>query len=285
MAIKISKRNKSKPRKTKMLRPTHGNRNDALDYLRALRRRIKEMQKSDKEIADMAESDAGLRATLKFLHEQEKKHTVTFIRFALPIATVFTSRVSKSSRKSIETAVKQSLGAEKVTITDAKRTEKVIEASVKGNVTLITSIPPEHFAKIEKAVRENFAGIKPEGVSLRERIRDIGKANGITDSRAQLIARDQTGKLTAQITRSRYEDLGAKRYIWKTAGGIRVVGTPGGLYPKGSKLHGNHFKRNNRVFYYNNPPSDGNPGEPIQCRCVAQPVFENLKSNKNVQIE
>lgn len=41
----------------------------------------------------------------------------------------------------------------------------------------------------------------------------------------------------------------------------------------GSKLHGNHFDREGKVFRWDNLPADGGPGWPIGCRCYAEPVI------------
>ena len=45
------------------------------------------------------------------------------------------------------------------------------------------------------------------------------------------------------------------------------------MLPK-SKYHGNHWDREGKVYEWNNPPPDGNPGMPINCRCYAEPIFD-----------
>jgi SPP1 gp7 family putative phage head morphogenesis protein len=52
---------------------------------------------------------------------------------------------------------------------------------------------------------------------------------------------------------------GVTEYIWSTT--------------KDNRVRKEHQAREGKTFSYDNPPSDGNPGEPIRCRCVASPVF------------
>ena len=101
-------------------------------------------------------------------------------------------------------------------------------------------------------------------------IEQIRHIYGVSQSRATVIARDQTSKINTALTQARNEEVGISEYIWRTAGDIRVVGTPGGLYPKGNRIHGNHYKRNGQTFRWDSPPEDGHPGFAINCRCVAE---------------
>ncbi len=83
----------------------------------------------------------------------------------------------------------------------------------------------------------------------------------VSQSRAKLIARDQSGKYFGALTRARHESIGVEKYRWTTTGDSRV--------------RGEHQARDGQIFTYKNPPSDGNPGEPIRCRCVATPIFDD----------
>lgn len=91
----------------------------------------------------------------------------------------------------------------------------------------------------------------------------LKKQLGIGDSRARLIARDQTSKLTADLNRIRHEQAGITKYIWRTSVDERVR-------PRHRDLEG-------KVYAYGEPTGaeDGlPPGQPIQCRCVAQAIVE-----------
>jgi len=84
----------------------------------------------------------------------------------------------------------------------------------------------------------------------------------VGESRAQLIARDQLASLNGQLTKARHEAARINKFRWRTSGDERVR-------PAHQDLDG-------RVFRYDDPPSEGMPGTPINCRCVAIPVFDNL---------
>lgn len=115
------------------------------------------------------------------------------------------------------------------------------------------------------------------GTPTKKLAKAIEQFGDVSESRAVLLARDQVGKLVGQITRERHEGLGVTSYIWQTSKDERVVGNPAGLYPTSANArHGNHWEREGKVFKYSDPPEDGNPGEPIQCRCVAIPVIPGL---------
>jgi SPP1 gp7 family putative phage head morphogenesis protein len=129
-----------------------------------------------------------------------------------------------------------------------------------------------------KAIMNDYrgAGFSDGSKSLAGAIRAIA---GATREKASVIARDQTAKLMSDMARARQEDAGITHYVWRTAGDNRVVGRPGGLYPKGSRLHGNHWDRDGKVYRWNQPPEDGHPGKAILCRCVALPIIDPAKLN------
>lgn len=96
---------------------------------------------------------------------------------------------------------------------------------------------------------------------------------GISTRRAELIARDQIGTLSSKLAQAKQQESGGIGYIWRTSQDERVVGDPGGLYPKGNERHGNHYERDGVFFRWDQPPHDGHPGEAINCRCTAEPVW------------
>ena len=79
--------------------------------------------------------------------------------------------------------------------------------------------------------------------------------------------------ITANATQDIAIALDIDRYEWRTMLDERVVGNPAGRYPHGNSDHGNHWERHGKIFRFSNPPSDGNPGEAINCRCVAVPMM------------
>jgi SPP1 gp7 family putative phage head morphogenesis protein len=96
---------------------------------------------------------------------------------------------------------------------------------------------------------------------LTTKIYDImSERTDVTDSRARLIARDQTAKLNGELTQIRQQDLGVESYVWRTVGDERVRDT--------------HEENDGQTFAWSDPPAEtGHPGEDYQCRCWAEPIL------------
>lgn len=186
----------------------------------------------------------------------------------------FIQDTSELNKEKMQKILASSIGVNFLKITDGPNISSLLSAKTDENINLIRSISPKYYSLIKEAVVQNFDGSldKP----LVDRMQEIGN---ITKNRAKLIARDQTGKLNSALTTLRHQDAGINEYIWRTSEDERVVGNPGGLYPTGNSKHMDHFHRNGKRFNYSNPPPDGNPGEAIQCRCVASPVIDLDKVN------
>lgn len=129
----------------------------------------------------------------------------------------------------------------------------------------VPSIPEKHFERlkaiVQKAVHngDRFEDLQAELVQL----------DGIDSRRAEVIARDQTNKYNAGMTQERSRSLGITHYFWRTVGDDSV--------------RPEHRARNGRRFAYDDPPSDGPPGVPVQCRCYADPDFDDaLRSRRNL---
>jgi SPP1 gp7 family putative phage head morphogenesis protein len=122
----------------------------------------------------------------------------------------------------------------------------------------------ELIGKVERETIDEIAELTARAVANGDT--DLGaileQRFGIARRRANLIARDQIGKLNSRITRARQEEFGITEYTWSTAGDERVRPL--------------HRKRDGKRFRWSDPPSDGAPGEPIQCRCVAIPIIPGL---------
>lgn len=188
------------------------------------------------------------------------------------LAQKYGKRVTDQQRGELRKQVKAALGVDLVGH-DAN-VPAMLEHFTAENVALIKRIPARLFDDVEARVTNAFAG----GRRHDELARDIEKAEGTSESAARLIARDQIGKLNGQVNASRQQELGISRFRWKTVGDERVRGDPDGLYPKAKP---SHYKRDGKTYSYDDPPKslDGDPelpGEPINCRCTAEPVFDDI---------
>lgn len=126
------------------------------------------------------------------------------------------------------------------------------------NIELIKSIPTQLHDKL----RYRFIEAVRKGERWEAVADEIEAILAIPKKRARLIARDQLGKLNGQLTQLRQQQIGVTHYIWRTMLDERV--------------RDSHRKREGELFAWDNPPDDGHPQEPIQCRCYAEPVFPDF---------
>lgn len=145
----------------------------------------------------------------------------------------------------------------------------VLEGFSKQNVNLITSVSDRYFEEIRNLT---FLGVS-QGLRAEEISAKIQERTDIAGSRADLIARDQVGKIVSQTNELQQKSLGVSKYVWSTSLDERVRGDPSGLYPNAIP---SHYDREGKVFSWDDPPEDGHPGMPIQCRCAAIPYMEDL---------
>lgn len=142
--------------------------------------------------------------------------------------------------------------------------EELLSGFVRENISLIKSVQRQYLGEVEQVVLRGVrTGLRHEeiarqiiGQSKEGFISRFGKA----ESRAELIARDQTNKFYGQLTEFRQTAAGVEKYIWRTALDERV--------------RPEHAEREGETFSWDDPPDDGHPGEPINCRCYAEPVIE-----------
>ncbi len=129
------------------------------------------------------------------------------------------------------------------------------------NVKLITSIPENLLTNVEGIISRGTR----RGRRASEMAKEIRERFKISENRAKLIARDQVSKLNGELTQLRQTSLGVKRYIWRTSQDERV--------------RDEHAEREGQEFLWSQPPADGHPGEPINCRCTAEPVIAELQQS------
>lgn len=124
------------------------------------------------------------------------------------------------------------------------------------NKALMASIVKEHLQGVVDAVVTAAATATAIGVVQAA----TRKRYGIVRRRARTIADDQSEKLAGRLDKARQVAAGLDRYRWRTMGDDRV--------------RDEHAAREGQVFSWGSPPIDGHPGEPVNCRCNAEPVFE-----------
>lgn len=180
-----------------------------------------------------------------------QKHTETFMRTA-----------------------KQRLGVDLAAVVRSDDLNTYLELAATRNAGLIKGMTDALINRIQATVMNSVL----TGKTSKELKKQLAKDFGFGDNRAKLIARDQTAKLNSDLNRLRHQQAGVNFYVWRTAADERVR-------PR-------HRACNGVVYEYGKPTDaeDGlPPGQPIQCRCIAQALVyfgtppKNLKSGMKAE--
>lgn len=170
------------------------------------------------------------------------------------LAAQFFNRTAVYQRVQLQRQMYAALGAD--AILSDRKLPTLLDHFVSENVSLIKSIPSGVADKIEQATTRAVAsGTRHEELAI-----ELNKIFSFGEDRALLIARDQVGKAYGQINASRQADLGITQFRWMTSEDERVR-------PEHEAIDGQTFN------YPEGAPGEGLPGEPVLCRCWAEPVM------------
>jgi SPP1 gp7 family putative phage head morphogenesis protein len=178
------------------------------------------------------------------------------------VAAQFGKRTSDFQRQQLDQQVRQAMG---VPFTAIERpTQDRLPLFASSNVELIKTIPDRYFDRVIRDVSNAFiGGAHPE--TMAQQIADDYEI-GLNDARR--IARDQVGKLAAQVNQDRQESMGVTGFIWRTVHDNRVRDSH-------EKLDGQHFEWDDLPID-EDTGEEISPGSAIQCRCYAEPDFGPL---------
>jgi uncharacterized protein with gpF-like domain len=183
---------------------------------------------------------------------------------------------SRAGRRHFSEQAQKALGVPATAVFDEREMGRILDEAAVAAATYIKTIPGQYVGKVAAAIAQDLRQEPlPENQSLPQYIHSLGFN---TVKRARFIARDQFHKVSATINEHQCRDLGCEGYIWSTSHDERVVGNPSGLYPHGSRMHGDHYKRDGKFFRYDKPPADGHAGLPIACRCIQRGVIDLVKA-------
>ena len=173
------------------------------------------------------------------------------------LAALAVQRSADTVDDRLKAAIKSSVGVDiSPVLTQSGPILDALRAATKDNIDLIKSIPEQYFEKLGDAVGKNME----RGMRFEDLAKEIERIGDVTESRAKLIARDQTSKMNGAFNQARQTSLGIDKYQWQTSGDERV--------------REDHAENDGKVFSWNDPPATGHPGEDINCRCVAVPYFD-----------
>ncbi len=141
-------------------------------------------------------------------------------------------------------------------------------------VALIQSIPIEAGLRAQQIAFEavlHGTRAAPDEDTIKQLQEQLGLSTEVATSRAQLIARTETARANAAINQSRAMSVGSNQYRWHNSGDEAVRHSH--KFLKGKRLQG-------MIFSWDDPPTlddgmKGHPGTFPNCRCFAEPVFDN----------
>jgi SPP1 gp7 family putative phage head morphogenesis protein len=197
----------------------------------------------------------------KRLAEVSKRWIRRFEEAAPKIAEAYVRNAFKATDSAMRMALKDAGFAVKFQITPAMR--DAFEASLTENIGLIKSIPQKYLQQVEGSVMRSYTA----GRDLQSMVSDIKKLYPEARNRAVLIARDQSNKANAVVTRTRQIELGIKEAIWMHSGA--------GKHPRPSHVAVNGKRYNVAEGML----IDGKyiwPGQEINCRCTGRSVLPYL---------
>lgn len=225
------------------------------------------------------------------------RFTNLFGEEARPMATAFFNKNITYTKASFRAATKPIVEATEEDLRERKRkamakqvrfqiklnakTDKLelsqFEDAIEDNVNLIKTIPSKYFDKIGKAVELRTVGKMSRG-ALVKRIKELGN---VTQRRAELIADDQTAKVTERMMLARCRNAGIKRVMWLHSS---ISMHPRDVHRRKWDGHTGKFNRkpngfNGYIFDIDKPPYDPvakqyvYPAQLPNCKCTLVPVL------------
>ena len=176
------------------------------------------------------------------------------------IASNHINGLSDWHQKKMGTQFNELFGIDVIPLLNDQNTQTLLSPIISTNIDLIKSISPELLSQVND---EYSKILQTKGFDTSAVLRMLTDRFSVSDSRAQLIAEDQTGKTIGALTSVRQQQVKVTKFMWRTSEDERVR-------PSHAVLDG-------KIFNWATPPAIGIPGEPIRCRCVAIPVLPQFE--------
>lgn len=177
----------------------------------------------------------------------------------------------KQHTKGFMAAAKKALGIDLAAVIHDEDIADYVETAVARNVSLITGFSDDLIKRIEQTVYENsIAGntVATLKAKLKEQF-------GISDRRAQLIARDQIGKFNSDLNRTRQTQAGVTEYGFLTSNDERVRKNHSAMEGKTCRWDDASKYRADDGTWQSRSSIGGvnlHPGQDYQCRCVSRGI-------------
>jgi SPP1 gp7 family putative phage head morphogenesis protein len=185
-------------------------------------------------------------------------------------ASQFEGRLYDAAGKYLGMGSKQIAGVRLPSLSLRAAPGVAIDTYRQANVDRIKSIGTERLGEMTDLLQEAEDG----NWDVRELRKKIQEQFSVSKSKADLLARDQTLKLGAAITKERQTQAGISQYVWSTSGDGRV--------------REGHAELDGTTQSWDDPPDTGegelnHPGEDYQCRCIAIPIMPSIDTLEDVE--
>jgi len=179
------------------------------------------------------------------------------------IATTAGQQVSSFNKNEINKQFKSSVGIE--LLRGEPYLQQQLDLFAEDNARLITSLAADHLDQVAGIVmRAARAGTPVAYVKAQIEARFV-----VSESKAELIARDQVGKLNGELTQLRHTSVGVTEYEWSTSRDERVR-------TRHAELEGSSHSWDDPPVVDDKTGRRAHPGQDFQCRCTAIPKVDDL---------
>lgn len=262
---------RSGARRVRVLRPIRPSSAAELSYRAGLQGLVKAVQKAVAEVVLPAirpswpDVSDDIPSTLQAAIRRALLRVGNIGKQAERLASLAVDRSRESVDDRLVREIRASVGVDITNLfRDRGPLKTAMDKARRANVDLIKTIPEEHLDRLGKTIQQAWV----EGARWETLAEKVEHVNGVTETRAKLIARDQIAKMNGAFNRVRQTSVGIERYRWSTS--------------KDERVRESHAEVNGQEFAWNEPgPVAGSidgepchPGEDVQCRCLASPVFD-----------
>lgn len=191
----------------------------------------------------------------------DKNYTDSIDEGSVNISTDYIDDLSEWQQKKMVTQFSQLFNIDVVPLLKESKTQQTLQPIIATNIDLIKSIS----AELLQQVNDDFNNIIFNyGFDQQKILNMLTDRFDVSNSRAKLIANDQTGKTIGALTQTRHLQAGVREFEWHTSEDSRVRPT--------------HQELDGKIFSWVNPATGiGIPGQEINCRCIGRPVITSLQ--------
>lgn len=233
------------------------------EYLKVLRSILREMAAETREnIVPLAVAE--IQANRAMTSDADRSWFRRLLEMSIDLAIsaegmvgrILGLEAERHTKRFMETA-KRALGVDLAAVVRQEDLGDYLAAAALRNASLIKGLSDDTVKRVQTTVTNAVIN----GRSAADLRKELTKQFHFSDSRARLIARDQVAKTNSDLNRLRHQQAGVTEYTWRTSADERVR-------PRHRELEG-------KVYKYGEPTGAEEglpPGQPIQCRCIAQAI-------------